>query len=242
MAQKRTTILMKKPITLHNFEGPLDLLLHLIEEKQMEITQVSIADVTEQFLEYLQEVEHRLPEELADFLVIATKLLLIKSRALLPYLQMEGEEEDPRELETQLRMYKKYADAALVIEEMISRKQFLFPKTAPGYMTQVAFRPPERLSASDLHHAFVEALSRLEPVVRIPKAAITKVMTLREKFAQIQDMLEKNISMHFAELLHDSKDRAEVVVTFLALLELIKKQQISVKQHQPFAEITIEKV
>jgi len=85
-----------KDIKLENFSGPLDLLLHLIEEKQMDITTVSLSSVTEQFLAYLQEIDERSPEELASFLVVATKLLLLKSQALLPFLQVEEEENHSR--------------------------------------------------------------------------------------------------------------------------------------------------
>ncbi|MBI2411444.1 MAG: segregation/condensation protein A [Candidatus Kerfeldbacteria bacterium] len=232
---------MKKALELENFTGPLDLLLQLIEEDQLEITEVSLASVTEQFLAYLEEVEERLPEELADFLVVATKLLLLKSRALLPYLQIE-DEEDPGELAAQLRMYKKYAEATVGIEELIGRKQFLYAKKTPREkFTQVVFHPPQDISTEHLRTFFVDILSRLEPVVRIPKAAIEKVMSLREKLAQVRNLIEKNITMSFDQLLADNRDRGEVVVTFLALLELVKQQTIVVEQDQSFKQMRIKK-
>jgi segregation and condensation protein A len=230
---------MEKPIQLENFTGPLDLLLQLIEEKELEITEISIASVAEQFLSYLSELEERRPDELADFLVIATKLLLLKSHALLPFLHVE-EEEDPGELAAQLRMYKKYADATKLIEAQILRGAFLYPKKATP--PQPGFFPPQGLVSTQLHDYFVEVLQRLEPVVRIPKAALAKVVTLREKFCQIQDLLEKEAKLHFNELLSASRDRAEVVVTFLALLELVKQQTVCVTQQKSFSDITIEKM
>jgi len=231
---------MDKDIALQNFHGPLDLLLQLIEANELQITEVSIASVAEQFLAYLATIEEHRPEELADFLVIATKLLLLKSHALLPFLHLEGEEEDPGELAAQLRMYKKYADATKLIEEALAKSTFLYPKKATPQ--QPGFFPPQSLGVSQLHDYFVEVLQRLEPVVRIPKAAMAKVVTLREKFFQIQELLQKEAKIHFTELLSESNDRAEVVVTFLALLELVKQQTVTVQQRESFADITIEKI
>ncbi len=230
---------MEKPIELDNFHGPLDLLLQLVEANELAITEISIASVAEQFLKYLHDVEEYRPEELADFLVVATKLLLLKSHALLPYLHME-EEEDPGELAAQLRMYKTYADATKLIEAQIARATFLYPKNAT--QRPLGFFPPHESSAAELRSYFVDVLKRLEPVVRIPKTALAKVVTLREKFCQIQELLEREAKLRFKELLSAAHDRAEVVVTFLALLELVKQQAVCARQTDSFSEITIEKM
>lgn len=234
---------MNKQIELDNFTGPLDLLLQLIEEKEMEITQVSLAAVTEQFLAYLDEVEERAPYELADFLAVATKLLLIKSQALLPFLQQE-EESDPNELAAQLKMYKKYAQATEAIEAMLEQKRFLFgkPFSATQKQRAVVFQPPKDITPDAVYNYFVEVLERLAPVVRIPKAAMQKIVSLREKLDQIRVAIEDRAQLHFYQLLADSKDRGEVVVTFLALLELVKQQTIAVRQDTAFNNITIEKI
>lgn len=230
---------MQKSIHLEEFNGPLDLLLQLIENKELEITKVAIAEVAEQFLQYLDEVEERSPEELADFLVVATQLLLLKSQALLPYLQMD-EEEDVGDLEAQLRMYKKYLDATKVIYALYMSGLTLFPKNAKPM--EVVFRPDPHVNAGRLKAFFEDVLGRLEPVVKLPNLAVATVMTLREKFCQIQEMLEKKIKLNFQDLLSGNGDRGEVVITFLALLELIKKQSICVVQDKPMADITIEKM
>ncbi|MFC1598382.1 segregation and condensation protein A [Patescibacteria group bacterium] len=231
---------MEKELELEHFSGPLDLLLRLIEEKELEITKIALADVTEQFLVYLEELDEARPEEMADFLTIATKLLLLKSYALLPYLKVE-EEEDPGELEAQLRMYKKYVEAMKVVEGMLEKKQWLFPKQTARHR-EVVFQPPEDASGDRLRAAFIEVLQGLEPIVKLPKAAMKRVVTLREKFCQIQDKLEKNAKVCFEELLADSNNRGDVVVTFLAMLELVKKHAICVRQDKPYSDITIEKM
>ena len=230
---------MEKSISLDQFHGPLDLLLQLIEGEQLQVTNIAIAEVTEQFLLYLDDIEETRPDELADFLVVATKLLLLKSYALLPYLQLD-EEEDPNELEAQLKMYKKYVDGMKKIEAMVAQQNILFTRKATNQ--PLGFYPPEECETDQLRKAFVQVLERLEPVVKIPKSAVEKVMTMREKFCDIQKKLEKKITLGFQDLIADSKDRAEVVVTFLALLELIKRQSICVRQENPQSEITIEKV
>lgn len=233
---------MNKPLELDNFSGPLDLLLQLIENREMDITEVSLREVTEQFLMYLEEVEESPAHELADFLVVATKLLLIKSQALLPFLEVE-EEQDPDELAAQLKMYKKYAEATVAIEERIAQQLFLYPKKAVKQQQRdVSFHPPEGTTDARLRELFVDVLQRLEPVVRIPKAAMQKVMTLREKFTQIHSLLERSVKLNFEQLLVDAKDPAEVVVTFLAVLEMVKQRSVAVRQDDPFATITIEKM
>lgn len=229
---------MAHELALDNFTGPLDLLLQLIEQKEMDITAVSLAAVTEQFLSYLQKIEERRPEELADFLVIATRLLLLKSYALLPYLYTE-EEEGPQEFEAQLRMYKKYADATSLVSVQWEKSMVLYEKKA--LPVEVAFRPPQSMTTDTMREYFIEVLARLEPVARIPKAAYQKAVSLREKLATIHEAIEKNVMMHFSELVNSAEDRGDVVITFLAILELVKQQSVVVKQTNSFSDIIIEK-
>lgn len=229
---------MPHALSLSNFHGPLDLLLQLIEDQKLEITTISLADVTEQFLQYLNALEDHHPDELSDFLVVATKLLLLKAQTLLPYLTIE-EEEDPRELETQLRMYKKYADATNVLSTMWEREVLYAKKFVPRHAAKLFVAPS--CTVTQLYDVFHTVLERLEPIVRIPKAAMEKAMTLREKLCTIQEALRTNIRMHFHELLAQTKDHQDVVVTFLALLELVKQQVIDIRQDRAFGDITIEK-
>ena len=106
---------------LEQFEGPLDLLLRMIEEEKMDVTQVALSKVTDQFIQYLTGIEEKQPEELADFLVVASKLLLIKSRVLLPQVVLE---EDGSDLEKQLRIYKEYLEASKILHKIILKKKF----------------------------------------------------------------------------------------------------------------------
>lgn len=230
---------MKTDLTLDNFSGPLDVLLQLVEDKELPITDVALASVTEQFLQYVDRAETTHPEELADFLVIATKLLLIKSAALLPYLQLD-DDADPGELAAQLKMYKRYVDAMHGLEQRIAGKPFLYGRKAVKQQVQ-SFSPPIDVGAIELRQLYVDVLARLEPVVRIPKAALERVVTLRQKVMQIQQLLSNRAQVGFDDLLADASNPADIVVTFMAVLELVKQQSASVVQDKTFSRITLKK-
>lgn len=226
---------------LEKFEGPLDLLLHLIEEQKMDISTVSLAGVTEQFLRYLTQTRDLPADELADFLVVAAKLLLIKSRILLPNAVVE--EEDGIDLEKQLKMYKLYYDAAMRIEKMAKAGNFTY---ARGSTLRVAFaerkfRPPERVDEGALATTFRAVLKRLEPFVTIPEATIVRTVHLRDKLEAIRQRIESEVRLNFQTLLAESKSRTEIIVTFLALLELVKQRTIIIVQDSMFSGIEIQK-
>ena len=233
---------MEYKVKLEQFQGPLDLLLSLIEDEKLDITEISLSKVTRQYIDYLEKVEELFPEELADFLVVATKLLLMKSRTLLPYLEVDDEEGET-DLEEQLRIYREYANASQVIDKMLKKSNFAYDRSHIKSQTEeVIFSPPQKkLNQEDLKKLFLEALKALEPVVRLPKAAIEKAVTMREKICVIQDILHKELKTSFSTLTKEGENKADIVLTFLALLELVRQQMICVNQEQHFAEITIEK-
>ncbi len=231
---------MKKELHLDNFSGPLPVLLELIQAKQLDITTVSLAQVADQFLEHLQAIEDRHPEELAAFLVVATKLLLLKSRALLPLLQPEPDE-DPGSLALQLKMYQRYAQATETVEGLLLAGRRLFARRPTKPQRMAEFVSPH-LQTGELYDLFVHVLRRLAPVVRIPKAVLSKTISLREKITQLQTILAQAEKIQFRQLLADVSDRGEVVVTFLAVLELVRQQSITVYQSQIGEEIIVEKL
>lgn len=235
---------MSYKVKLQQFEGPLDLLLQLIEEQKLDITQVSLAQVTDQYIKYLHQAvdkEQISTAELADFLVIAAKLLLIKSKALLPYLEW-GQEDEGDELERQLKIYKEYLAASKVILKMIGKKKFSYSREKLLTIKEVGFNPPKHLTDAKLAKVFSGILSELKPLVSLPKDIIRKTINIQEKIAQIRQKILEKASINFGELLKSAKDKTEVIVSFLALLELIKQRTIVVKQDSLFDEITIEKL
>ena len=224
---------------LEQFEGPLDLLLQLIEQDELDITELSLSRVTDQYIGYLNESPDILTEELADFLVVAAKLLLIKSRKLLP--QMAADDEEGIDLEYQLKMYKQYYDASKVLNKMISKNNFLFPREKMVVHTDNVFNPPPSLTIDKMRVMFEDTLRNLETWVSLPHEIITKTISIKERIVNIQDMIKKQANINFKELLKSCKNKVEVIVTFLALLELIKQRSILVVQDNIFDEIVVKR-
>lgn len=224
-------------IKLEQFEGPLDLLLRLIEEEKLDITTVSLARVTDQYLAYIETMEEIRTEELADFLVVAAKLLLIKSKTLLPFLQPEEEEID---LEKQLRIYKEYLEASKNVQKIIRRKRYLYPREFSRSMMEPMFSPPPDLDTDGLQRIMLEVLRKIEPIVSLPEEVIERTVSIQQKIDQIRQLIIQQSSTSFQALLNTAKTRTEVIVTFLALLELIKQENVIVVQQDVFDEITIK--
>lgn len=226
-------------IKLEKFEGPLDLLLRLIERDELDITEVSLARVTDQYIAHLERLPELSPEELADFLVVAAKLLLIKSRMLLPLLQWE-EEDDEGELERRLKMYREYVEAGRKMQELIGAERFTFVREKPP-VAAAGFVPPKDMTGDKLAVLFGQILSRLEPVVKTPEAVMERTVSIHEKIGHIKNFIGKHAKLSFRKLLEKAETRNEIVVSFLALLELIKQKHVGVSQEANFEEIHLEK-
>lgn len=226
-------------IEIKNFSGPLDLLLQLIENEKLEITEIAIGSVTEQYLARLEKLEIKDPEELSDFLVVAARLLLLKSKALLP---AEEEEEQLDDLARQLKLYKEFIDASKKIEAMIKLGKFTFSRDKLPAKTSVEFAPPPDLKMADLRSAFVMILKRLEPLLRLPSDTIKKNISLKQTILNIQNLIIAKGKFGFHELLSQAASKADVIVHFMALLELLKQKELQVKQKGAFGEILIEKI
>lgn len=226
--------------TLSQFDGPLDLLLQLIDQKELTVSEVAIGEVTEQFLDYLEQMDETKAEELADFLVIATRLLVMKSRALLP--QFAPEEEDGPGLAEQLKLYKAFVDASNVLhEEWISDRVARFRKE-PTRVTE-EFVPPENVSTDAMHAAMVQLIRRLAPPKPLPKVTLHSTVSVKQRISQIRQSLKKSRSILFSDLLADqAKNKSEVIVGFLALLELVKQQHARLEQDELFGDITVNAV
>lgn len=225
-------------IKLEKFEGPLDLLLRLIEEEELDITEVSLAQVTEQYIAYLNSVPDIRPDELADFLVVAAKLLYIKSKILLPQLEIEDEEEG--DLEKQLKIYRVFHLAAKSIQKMIGRKRFSYIREVRGArVIDPIFTPPKGLTTKTIKEIFIEVLKKIEPIVNLPQEVMEKTVSIQEKISQIQEAIQRGISLNFYALLKSAESKTEIIVTFLALLELVKQQVIVVAQQEAFSDIEI---
>ncbi|OGI16260.1 MAG: hypothetical protein A3E38_01285 [Candidatus Moranbacteria bacterium RIFCSPHIGHO2_12_FULL_54_9] len=228
-------------IRLEQFEGPLDLLLSLIEKEQLDITQVSLAKVADQYLAYLRDEESLSLDNLASFLTIAARLILIKSRALLPILQFSDEEEESMaDLEIRLREYQRFREAAGRLDTLLGRGQSAH--TRESFLgTQVVFYPPSGLSATDLRTHFANVLGDIPVFETLPEKEIQAVITLEEKIIHLKQSLAERAESSFADLTSVATDRIEVIVSFLAVLEMVKQRIIFVEQDRFFSDIRIKR-
>lgn len=227
-------------IKIEKFEGPLDLLLKLIEREELDITQVALLKVTDQYIELLKNLPETSAEELADFLVIAARLLYLKSKMLLPLLHWDQEEEEG-DLERRLRMYKEYVEAAKKVQAILAAKRHTFVREKPP-VSALGFAPPKDLTGDKMAELFREVLRRLVPIVKTPEGVIEKTVSIHEKIRRIHDLISKHTKLSFHRLLEDAATRDEIIVSFLALLEMVKQRHVTVSQSDHFSEIHLEKV
>ncbi|HKW29641.1 MAG TPA: segregation/condensation protein A [Verrucomicrobiae bacterium] len=229
------------------FEGPLDLLLYLIKKEEVDIYQVNLTRLATQFIEYIDLMRQFDLEIAGEFLVMASTLMYIKSRELLPVDQqvaVEGEEEgdDPRwELIRQLVEYKKFKDAASQLQTLEARQENVFPRL-PGKLEFESTAPPPKpdVSIFDLLNAVNAVLKRFEKRDDARDIFEDK-WTVSEKIEFILKVIAERGSVRFAELFENAASRSEVVCTFLALLELVRLKHLVCVQPEPFAEIEISK-
>jgi len=227
-------------VKLEEWQGPLDLLLQLIEQQEMDITKISLSQVADQFISYMNAKSLQL-EETADFLVVAAKLIYIKSKALLPTLSLE--DDDGIDLEKQLKMYKEYLEASKKIQKILHKKKFCFSKEKfPEGITGQVFYVPKSITASKLRNVFTQVIGRIKPILELPKKVIEKSIKLSERIQHIKDLIFREISTSFCKMLGNSQSKTEKIVSFLAVLELVKQKVINVEQNELFEDITMNKI
>ncbi len=226
------------------FEGPLDLLLYLVKKEEVDIHQVNLTKIATQFIEYVEMMREFDLEVAGEFLVMASTLVYIKSRELLPVEQQalaegEDEEEDPRwELIRRLVEYKKFKDAAAQLQEREGEQEHIYPR-GPGKPEFAAQRPAARVAVSvfDLVSAVNSILKRF--TAQEARDMCEDKWTVSEKIESIRALIQSRPVVKFSELFEAAKARDEVVATFLAILELIRLRELVIEQPEPFAEIEI---
>jgi segregation and condensation protein A len=225
-------------LELNKFSGPLDLLLSLIKDNKFNISELNLSQVTEQYLDYLDKLEKNKEEELSDFLVVGTRLLFLKSRMLLP--QFDVEEEDDHSLTEQLKLYKVFVDASKIVSKLwLNKKRSVF-RVEP-LRKSAEFVPPLNLSQDNLQKNMLQLINRLRPLKPLPQTRIDKAVSLKERLDKIRRIVNKKSKVEFFELIDNSKNKTEVIVSFLALLELMKQKTVELKQDNSFSDILIEK-
>ncbi|MBU1486535.1 segregation/condensation protein A [bacterium] len=222
-------------VNLPIFEGPLDLLLHLIREKELNIYDISVAKITSGYLEYLVLMRELNLEISTEFLSMASYLLKMKSKELLPGPETVEEEEDLKgELTRQLLEYKKYREAACALEEKKIQEEEIFK---PGLRESFEHKEEIQADLPTLLVAFREILKRIDKEEKI----YAERWTVRQKIEEILDKLSNVNKLAFASLFIATSSKMELIVTFLALLELVRLGKLSIRQRRMFSEIWIYK-
>ncbi len=229
-------------IKQEKFAGPLDLLLDLIEKEKLSISEISLAKVTDDYVKHVKSLEKLDPEQLAEFLVVAAHLMLIKSRSLLPNLKFSEEEEQSIEdLEKKLTEYKKIRELAGFLKKLEAERKQIFTREAYLGMEPVFF-PPPKLKISTMTQAFVAFLAALPKIEKLAEEKLRRIVSLEEKINHIRAFLQATVEKAFSEIIKGAKEKVEVIISFLAILELSKQKFVELRQQKPFAEIIIKKL
>lgn len=239
---------MKYRIHLQNFDGPLDLLLFLIRKNEVDIYDIPMAEITQQFMEYLEAIEMLDLDHASDFILMAATLIRIKVKMLLPKPEVEDDEEaeDPRhELVQRLLEYQRFKESAAELGDLEIEQRNFFKLANYEFLDDEQPEEVEPLGKSDVNlydlmSVFVEVLKRVSPVVehiveRIP-------VTIEDQAKIILSFLETQNRVLFKDiLLKHVKEKIILIVTFIAILELVKGKQVALTQNRPFSEIWISK-
>lgn len=234
--------------TTEKFSGPLGLLLSLIESEDLDITEINLAKIADEYVNYIRGAKDINPEEMADFLVVAAKLLFIKSKALLPYLYTAEDDEEINDLERQLRMYKEFVNASIKIKALAEGKHFLYlPPTIKNRRAQFnlpVFNAPVKVTKEILAEVLKIILLNLEKQQeeKLPEERLEPKISIDEKILLIKKMLIDKLRINFSKLLKSAKSNTEVVVSFLAVLELAKQKELFFEQEELFGEIHLSKL
>lgn len=226
-------------IKLEKFEGPLELLLELIKKEKLSITELSLAKVADEYLEFVRNNQNITLESLADFLDVASRLILIKSRALLPTLKFSDEEEEEiADLAYRLEEYGKFKEIFSKVGKIWKNNRSCFSRE-PFQETEVSFSPPENLNVFDLKKCFLSVLAEIPVIEKLQEEIVNEVITLEERINELENILRNKAEISFFELTQKSLDKIDVIVSFLAMLEMAKQRIAIIQQENSFEDIRI---
>lgn len=221
------------------FEGPLELLLDLIEKRKLLINDISLAAVTDDYIAHVRNLQENHLTETAHFVLIAATLLLIKSKSLLPVLELTDEESHTvADLELRLKLYQIYRNQSVLLRDIFDEdplfERTYIPDTTPLFTTDHYTTPQV------LHTSVLEVIKRFPKPVFRPQVAVRKVMSLEDMIKTVEERITHQYQLSFNDFV-TSHDRTHVIIGFLAVLELVKQGTILVQQEIHFHDITIER-
>lgn len=224
------------------FEGPLDLLLSLIEKRKLFINDISLSAVTEDYIAYVNNLPEYSIADRADFIVIASTLILVKSKSLLPTLNITDEEEESiHDLEDRLKEYKKIKELSNFIKEMYGNKISYQHNEIKWH--ESVFKVSPYVNTKTLYEHLQGVLQALPVFQKLPQVVVMKIKSLEEAMEDLNVRIRSALKLSFKEMTGEIKskeDKINVIVTFIAMLELVKRGVIEVSQHSLFDEINME--
>jgi segregation and condensation protein A len=221
-----------------SFEGPYDLILDLIDKRKLSVNELSLSQVTDDYIAFVRGHEAFPMEEAAQFIGVAATLLLIKSKSLIPELELSiEEEEDVDDLKRRLLQYEAVRDARQELARIFGRSMMVpAGERAPEPM----FAPSRDLTLPNLTQALAAALENLEKAEeKLPEARVRPLVTIEEMMDTLLARVQRAMTLSFKDFSSGSTEKVEVIVSFLALLELVKQGAVDAAQHDPFADIRI---
>jgi len=234
-------------VKVGDFEGPLELVLDLIEKRKLHISDLSLSQVADEFIEHIKSFEEFPLNDSAEFILVASTLLLIKSKSLLPNLALTEEERGSIEdLENRLISYKKYKELSLNIGKMFGNFLYFARPTRLASESVAGggklFYPTPDISLSSLKNALSEVLKNMpQKIEELPRVVVQKIMSLEEMVNKLTERIKSSIKMSFKDFSGIGKaEKIEVIISFLAMLELVKRGAVRVSQDKHFDDINIE--
>lgn len=227
-------------VKTQSFEGPLDLLLNLIEKRKLFISDISLAKVTDDFIAHVRQFQEMPMGESAHFILIASTLLLIKSKSLLPELALTEEEKgDIQDLETRLRIFKRIKEASKHVGELFG-VNMIFTQSHARPVTPV-FTPDPVFTLEKALFSLKDLINRLPKKENLPKHVVQKVVSLEEMISNLTTRITSSLKMSFKQFTAEHKgEKVGIIVSFLAMLELVKEGVVHVSQEKDFADIHME--
>ena len=236
---------MDYSVKIDEFEGPLDLLLHLIKQSNIDIVDIEINEITKQYLDYLNKMEELNINVASSYLVMAAELMEIKSKSLLPNeevtLEDDEEEVSKESLISKLIEYQKYKDMVSTFKEMEAERQQIFvksPEKSSNYLDNIA-KNNDDTTVDDLVDAFKKFLERKDLEKPITTKITNKEYSIKDRKKSIRNLLKEKKHVLFTELFTEYNP-SYIIVTFLSILEMTKEKEITIKQDHNFKDITIE--
>lgn len=226
-----------------NFEGPFGLLLNLVEERKLFINEISLAQVTEDYLKYVNSLGDLSPAEISSFIIVAATLILIKSKSLLPNLNLTSEEEsDIRNLENRLRLYEFYAKLGNNVKNIFGKRIIFAPLERKN--ETLIFLPDDQITKKSMMIFARNVLGRIPKKVFLPEVEVKKVVSIEEMINKLTERIQNSLKINFKDFVGRARNKEEkivVIISFLAMLELVRQGMLRVAQKNNFEDIIIEK-